>query len=162
MCPRNMVGKSGVSYMEKGFVQDLRASRFCAVWKRRAAHVPRSRKVRGKDPQGKIRISGISGLRGGITRGPYDRLFPLARHQRAIVISIRRETTAGEHRGSLRAPMRVRRCLVNRTKCGERIRLALIAERKLALGFPRGLDRRRHGQIGGRRNPIIAPTTTSN
>jgi len=73
-----------------------------------------------KRSEGKIRISRISTLRDRIThKETYGRLFPLAWHQRAIAISIRRETTTSEHRGLLRTPMRVRRCLVNRTKCGE-------------------------------------------
>lgn len=58
----------------------------------------------------------------------------------------------GEHR-SLRAPVRVRKCLVNRTKCGEgriRSRMALIARAETHAGFPRGLDRRRHEQINNR------------
>lgn len=78
----------------------------------------------------------------------HGRLFPLAWHQRAIVISIRRETIVDEHRGSLRASMRVRRCLVNRTKCGEDPLAGGFDHRaETRAGFPRGLDRRRHGQI---------------
>lgn len=69
-----------------------------------------------------------------------------------FVIGVGRGTTTGEHRGSLCASMRVRRCLVNRTKCGGD---------PLAGGFDRraesscGLSARpyahcRHGHIDGK------------
>jgi len=81
----------------------------------------------------------------------YGRLFPLAWYQRAIAISIRRETTTSEHRGLLRTPMRVRRCLVNRTKCREDSFAGGFDRRaETRVGFPRGLDRHRHDQIDGR------------
>lgn len=91
------------------------------------------------------------------------RLFPLAlistsnRHQYSA-----RNTTVGEYSCSLRAPVRIRRCLVNRTKWGERrirSRVALIAWAETRAGFPRGLDR--HRQINDRQSDYSADNDLS-